>query len=247
MPLQPDRLLARLWRDPAALAKAADGVLTSAEQWALHRPQEQQGWSLGDIARLDELSELIGDQPASAATRAAHRRQAEENAEQLRFAQESLTSLGLEDSISAELLASRYRATAGTSDVAHRAAADRSWVYGHVVIDEAQELSQMALEDGGAPMPDPVDDRGGRRRPDHQLNRRRELVGRLRRPRTAGWRLQQLTVNYRTPATVMQLAARATMVPGTTGESNPEAGDAVPQLRSLRPGSRPVAVRSPSG
>ena len=33
---------------------------------------------------------------------------------------------------------------------AERAAADRTWVYGHVIVDEAQERSPMAVADGVA-------------------------------------------------------------------------------------------------
>ena len=59
----------------------------------------------------------------------------------------------------------------GGADVtaAERAAADRTWAFGHVIVDEAQELSAMALADADAPLPGQVDDdrrrRGADRRP----------------------------------------------------------------------------------
>ena len=46
--------------------------------------------------------------------------------------------------VSAEMLADRFATTGPTLTTAERAAADRSWTYGHVVVDEAQELSAMA-------------------------------------------------------------------------------------------------------
>ena len=43
----------------------------------------------------------------------------------------------------AENLAERYTASSASGSVAERASADRTWAYGHVVVDEAQELSPM--------------------------------------------------------------------------------------------------------
>ena len=47
------------------------------------------------------------------------------------------------DLIDAGRLAARQADSDGLS-VAERAAADRQWAYGHVIVDEAQELSAMA-------------------------------------------------------------------------------------------------------
>lgn len=133
-----------LARDPDALAEAADGVLTVDDQALLQRPEARQFWSPDDISLLDELAELIGKQPETAADRAARRRQAAEEAEQLRLAQDSLASPGLGEQLArAEVVASRYRDMAAPTG-AERAQADRDRVHGHVVVDEAQELSHMA-------------------------------------------------------------------------------------------------------
>src|SRR3981081_398249 len=53
----------------------------------------------------------------------------------------SLADLGLVD---AETLAAWNRDNGPALSTAERAEADRSWAYGHVIIDEAQELSAMA-------------------------------------------------------------------------------------------------------
>ena len=46
------------------------------------------------------------------------------------------------DFVNAEVLATRF-APELTGSVAERALADREWTYGHLVVDEAQELSAM--------------------------------------------------------------------------------------------------------
>ncbi len=46
------------------------------------------------------------------------------------------------DLLYAEDLADRF-VERDTRDLAERAAADRDWTYGHIVVDEAQELSEM--------------------------------------------------------------------------------------------------------
>ena len=47
------------------------------------------------------------------------------------------------DLLDAEGLADRHEETDYRS-TAERAAADRTWTYGHIIVDEAQELSAMA-------------------------------------------------------------------------------------------------------
>ncbi len=100
-----------------------------------------------------------------------------------------------------------------------RAAADRSWTYGHVIVDEAQELTAMAWR---ALM---------RRIPTRSMT----IVGDLFQSSSPGgasswgdvlgpyvraenWRVAELTVNYRAPAEVMEVAARvlADIDPGAT-------------------------------
>ena len=51
--------------------------------------------------------------------------------------------------------------------------------YGHLVVDEAQDLSAMELRAAGPALPEPVDDRPRRPRPGHRARRHR-LVGRRR-------------------------------------------------------------------
>jgi DNA helicase IV len=91
--------------------------------------------------------------------------------------------------------------------VAERAAADRDWRFGHLVVDEAQELSAM---DWHVLL---------RRCPSHSITAVGDLAQRsapagaqawtdvLAPHLDSRWTYRTLTVNYRTPAEIMALAA----------------------------------------
>jgi hypothetical protein len=109
------------------------------------------------------------------------------------------------DLIDAERLADRHAGDlVGTA--AERAAADRTWTYGHVVVDEAQELSPMAWR------------LLMRRCPSRSMTlvgdiaQTGDLAGTTSWQRVLApyvgdrWRLARLTVNYRMPAEVMAVA-----------------------------------------
>lgn len=121
LPTTPEGLVTRLLSDRQALAAAADGVLTRAQQQALLRPADSP-WTVDDVPLLDEAAEQLGEfEPVSRGSRAAG------------------------DPDYAELVAEDPHARARPrSSVAERALDDRTWIYGHVVVDEAQELSRMA-------------------------------------------------------------------------------------------------------
>lgn len=120
LPTTPERLVRQLLSDPHTLARAADGLLDAAAQRLLLRPAGAP-WTVDDVPLLDEAAERLGEF-VRALPRPAP---VEEGYAELQVHDPSV----------------RERA-AGT--LAERALADRSWVYGHVVVDEAQELSRMA-------------------------------------------------------------------------------------------------------
>ncbi|SDQ22456.1 AAA family ATPase [Quadrisphaera sp. DSM 44207] len=249
MPLTPTGLLADLYARPERLARAAEGVLSPAEA-ALCARERSAPFTPADVPLLDELAELLGDDADAA--RAQSAREAAARAEQVAYARgvlEMAGSSGAGGLLSAEALADRWNAGGPDLTVAERAAADRTWTYGHVVVDEAQELSAMAWrllarrcpsrsmtvvgdvaqtssaagasdwERALAPVLGPAE---GRPRPGVDL----------RRP----WRLAQLTVNYRTPRQVMELA----------GAVLAAAGVSAPVPRSIRDADVPPrAVRAP--
>ncbi|MDA0638756.1 ATP-binding domain-containing protein [Nonomuraea sp. MCN248] len=224
--LTPQRLLLGLYGSPERLGHAAS-VLTAGERALLRRDGARGGeWTESDVPLLDEAAELLGEideQVLRASALAAEEelaaaRQAEEHEREaeLAYAREVLELTGLSDVMEAERLAERQRGDGPRLTTAERAAADRTWAYGHVIVDEAQELSPMAWR---AVM---------RRVP----NRSMTIVGDIAQtgsaagarswaevldPYVAGrWRQERLTVNYRTPVELMEVAARvlATIDPG---------------------------------
>ncbi|MET3859798.1 DNA helicase IV [Dietzia sp. 2505] len=238
--LRPERLLADLFSSSERIAEAA-GDYVAEDQEALLRA-DGGAFSVADVPLLDELAELLGEDPTEEGSEADRAW-----AEQVRQAEEALEILtgsavqDIEDDldpevlmaydvVDAESLARRHSADSDLT-VADRAGADRTWAFGHVIVDEAQELSAMAWR---ALM---------RRSP----NRWMTLVGDVAQTSSpAGidswedalspyvddrWVLCELTVNYRTPETVSAVAEQllAQIDPGATSP------------RPVRAGRRPVA------
>ncbi len=67
--------------------------------------------------------------------------------------------LTAKDILDAEALAERYEADDDRT-LADRAAADRRWTYGHVIVDEAQELIADGVAGDRTALPAALDDRG---------------------------------------------------------------------------------------
>ncbi|WP_372594488.1 AAA family ATPase [Actinotalea sp.] len=213
MPLTPQKLIEDLWAKPRRLAEA--GPSLSATHRELLRREPGAPWTDADVPLLDEAAELLGedDQAARVQEGVEDRRRAQE----LAYAREVLSASGAGNGmVNAEMLASRFAETGPRLTTAERAAADRTWTYGHVVIDEAQELSAMAWR------------MVLRRCPTRSLT----IVGDVAQTATAAgarawartldpvlrdsWSLTELTVNYRTPAEVAEPAldvARAAGLP----------------------------------
>jgi hypothetical protein len=164
-----------------------------------------------DVPLLDEAAELLGDDGSE-----ARAREAAALREEVLYAQGVLDVLDLEEDLDPELLratdivdadrlAERQRVRRYDS-TADRAAADREWTYGHVIVDEAQELSAMAWRSVM------------RRCPTRSMT----IVGDIAQTGdlagAASWQdalgpfvakrftLAQLTVNYRTPAEIAAVA-----------------------------------------
>jgi DNA helicase IV len=207
--LTPESLLSTLWASPARLASAgADPALGRAVGDA---------WTVSDVPLLDELVDLLGRDPAVvAAERTAARRQERADAEYAAGVMEILTldteeldeDLGVRvtDLLHAEGLGERF-VERDTRDLAERAAADRDWTYGHVVVDEAQELSAMDWRVLMRRCPSRsftvVGDLAQRRSPAGATS----WAEMLERYVPGRWVYRSLTVNYRTPAEIMAVAA----------------------------------------
>jgi DNA helicase IV len=208
--LKPEQVIADLYGEPDRLDSAAPD-LTHAERALLSRAVPD-AWTPADVPLLDEAAELLGVDDSAAI-------EAEERARdtEVSYAEGVLDILSRDveddeeilmayDLIDAGRLASRQSEGDGLS-VAERAAADRQWAYGHVIVDEAQELSDMAWR---ALM---------RRVPSRSMTlvgdvaQTSDLAGTTSwedtlQPYVADrWRVSELTVNYRTPVEIMDVAA----------------------------------------
>ncbi|GAB6900222.1 HelD family protein [Kineosporia succinea] len=208
MPLSAEAFLDKLFSTPARLRAATEHKLSRAESRLLLR-EAGSPWTQADVPLLDEVAELIGaDVTASAAAAREKARVAAERAEAVRYAQGVLQMSGEASAMmTADMLADRFEGPNGSLTVAERARDDRTWTYGHIVVDEAQEVSPMMWRTLGRRVP----------------SRSMTVVGDLAQTSSAAgattwagaldtiakdrWRVAELTVNYRTPAKIMRPAA----------------------------------------
>ncbi|WP_050369161.1 HelD family protein [Streptomyces acidiscabies] len=210
--LTPRRVLADFLAEP-------DAYVTDADADAVRRSVTR-AWSVADVPLLDELAELLGVDERRARELAERERE-----EQVTYAQgvldvsyasrtyefedkdeEDSEVLSAHDIIDAERFAERQEEEDFRS-AAERAAADRTWAFGHIIVDEAQELSPMAWR------------LLMRRSPTRSMT----LVGDPAQTAEAAgvgswqgilgpyvedrWEHARLGVNYRTPAEIMDVAA----------------------------------------
>jgi DNA helicase IV len=215
--LTPEELLADLWASAERIASAAPSF-TATERGALLRDPDAD-WTPADVPLLDELAELLGEDERALAAQAE-----QERLEQLDYAEGvleiaagsrsidsedekdiDLEALSVADLIDADQLAGRNE-DAEYRTAAERAGVDRTWTFGHVIVDEAQELSPMAWR------------LLMRRCPTRSMT----LVGDVAQTGAAEgasswadvlgphvgdrWRAEELTVSYRTPAEIMAVA-----------------------------------------
>ncbi|MGW2523839.1 HelD family protein [Streptomyces sp. NPDC001617] len=213
--ITPQRLVADFLADPV-------GHLPDEDAAAIRRPVTRE-WTVADVPLLDEAAELLGVDERLARARAERERE-----NQIAYAQgvldvsyasrtyefedkqesdpDASEVLSAHDIIDAERFAERQEEDDHRS-AAERAAADRTWAFGHIIVDEAQELSPMAWR------------LLMRRSPTRSMT----LVGDPAQTAEAAgvgswrkilapyvedrWDHTRLGVNYRTPAEIMELAA----------------------------------------
>ncbi|MEU1272821.1 ATP-dependent DNA helicase [Streptomyces sp. NPDC005799] len=213
--LTPQRLVADFLADPV-------GYVSDEDSAAIRRPVTR-AWTVADVPLLDEAAELLGVDERFARARAERERETQiayaQGVLDVSFASRTYEFEDKEDSdpdgsevlsahdiIDAERFAERQEEDDHRS-AAERAAADRTWAFGHIIVDEAQELSPMAWR------------LLMRRSPTRSMT----LVGDPAQTAEAAgvgswekilepyvedrWEHTRLGVNYRTPAEVMDLAA----------------------------------------
>ena len=201
MPTRAVDLLRRLYARPELLAQV--GTFLSEEQRQLVARPADAPWTPADIPLLDELEELLGERLAN--------QSAESSAQALRAevarAQQAIESQELGGGlVSAELLAARARGETNWAPLTERARADRSWAYGHILVDEAQDLSPMAWHSllrrcpsGSFTAVGDLDQRRGWQRPNSWYEALGPAARALRDEKS-------LTISYRTPASIMEMA-----------------------------------------
>lgn len=231
MPLTPQRLVADLWADPSALAAAAP-YLSAHDRALLHR-ERTAPWTPADVPLLDEAAELLGEDDS--AQRLEQRRRAVEREAELRYARGALQLSGAGGMVTAEMLADRFTDAGPSLTLAERAAGDRTWTYGHVVVDEAQELSPMAWRVLLRRCPSKSMTVVGDTAQTAALEGVDTWADVLDRVVPGRWRLEELTVNYRTPAEVMAVAAAVLTAAGVPARPpRPARTGQPPVLRRLR-------------
>lgn len=252
MPMTPEKLVAELFSRRSLLDTVAR-EFTEEERDLLSRPEDAP-WTEADVPLLDEAAELLGELDAitghEAARREAERRRDLENAQQtLKNIDASLREQGIDGVVEAEDLVAFQQEPEVRLTAAERAVGDRTWAYGHIIVDEAQELSYMQWR------------LLVRRCPLKSFTIVGDIAqtssaagasswGRALRPFFGDrWTLEELTVNYRTPAQIAEAAARMAAAAGLVvsapkavreGRWDPivdrvEAGDVVRRLLEVLP------------
>ncbi|MEK0306869.1 HelD family protein [Bifidobacterium favimelis] len=203
LPMKPAWLVDNLWSRPDRLRRFGPW-LSDREVSMLTRPAGSP-LTVSDIPILDEAMELLGPDPKDADRRTAEQaRQDEER----RFAQETLEQNGIGSGIvTSQMLVDGINGQ-DEQFASQRAASDREWTFGHVVVDEAQELTAMDWR------------MLIRRCPSRSFT----IVGDVAQTSALGgtrswrktmdplfgqdnWNLKELTIDYRNPREVSDLAA----------------------------------------
>jgi DNA helicase IV len=195
----PEELLRELYADPSVARS-----LRPEERALLARPAGAP-WTPADVPLLDEARVLLGDPAQDVRTAQPPR----DRDEALAYAEgvlqlTDLADLGLVD---ASMLADRWSGDRPQGTLVERAIDDPDWTFGHLIVDEAQELSAMTWR------------MLVRRCPSRSMT----LVGDLAQTGSAAgarswaevlrpfagdrWTQAELSVNYRTPAEIMAVAA----------------------------------------
>jgi DNA helicase IV len=209
--LTAEELLHDLYGAPALLRLASRGVLDDAERAALARPRSANvgavDWTSADLALLDEASTLLGPVPVR-----ARRRQSAQLREGARWMiEEAIDDIALQTGdLDPDMRRTlRQRLTEREEALLHEDDEDgEPAVFGHVIVDEAQDCSAMQWRMIARRCPTGsmtiVGDLGQASRPG-ALRSWSEALEQLpvrREPRQL-----ELSVNYRTPREIMELAA----------------------------------------
>jgi DNA helicase IV len=209
LPLTPEKLLQDLYARPQWLAELTPGW-PDARRALLLRGRDAP-FTVSDVPLLDEAAELLGEYDEGDV---AGRREAKQQRKRdVENAERAIENMGVGGLVNAEDLASNFEEGADRGTTAERAAADRRWTYGHIVVDEAQELSPMQWRlllrrcpTRSFTVVGDIAQAASASAATSWRQALRTLVGNA--PEGDRWRLEELTVNYRTPSQISAAAER---------------------------------------
>jgi DNA helicase IV len=226
----------------ALIASAGEGVLRPDEQQLLFRerqaPVGEVAWTAADLALVDEADAILGP-PSAARTRPRGRGRRDNS---LELAQRTVRELGIGGYLTPEDVLARYGSdSAPPSDVDD----GEPRTFGHVLVDEAQDLSAMQWRMLARRCPSGsmtlVGDFGQSSRAG-ALGNWDDVLNHLR-VRTAPRRVM-LTVNYRTPAEIMEIANRLlpAAAPGVEAARAVRSTGVYPEVRHVSPADLATAA-----
>ena len=217
----------------ALVRSAASGVLDEREQELVHRPRTSDvaaaGWTEADVGLVDEADALLGPVEAALPRR---RRRAGPDDESIAFAERVVEELGLGSYTTASGLAGRF------VDPDEDGAGSEPRTFGHVMVDEAQDLTAMQWR------------MLARRCPSGSMTLVGDPAQASRPGALASWdavlahlpahhptRFAVLSMNYRTPAEIMDVAERllAAAAPAVTPSHSVRATGRAPHFASVEP------------
>lgn len=205
------------------IRSAADGVLSREDSARLERPRSASvrdvAWTDADVALVDEADALCG--PVESARPLRSRRRTETDRAVADAATRTVREMGLGQYMTASDLAARFADPASGGDPG----VPQLRTFGHVLVDEAQDLTPMQWRMLARRCPSGsctlVGDFGQASRPG-AASGWPDVLSHL--PAHDAPRFVDLTVNYRTPAEIMTIANRLLSV----------AAPEIPATRSVR-------------
>ncbi|MFT4246270.1 MAG: AAA family ATPase [Micrococcaceae bacterium] len=212
LPLTPDKLLQQFFANEARVFNACQGLFTEAEARSLLRVKTA-SFTQSDIPILAELHDLLGDMPGNEQQQLRAKQQREKDLENARMALENSHLDEHFPQLSPEQVADQFsleeRAVASDAVIQ-----DRDWTFKHVVIDEAQELSPMQWHLVFS------------RCPSKSMTILGDVAQTSSAVGTHSWdevlkpfvddryQLEELSINYRTPARIMDVANKVAKAAG---------------------------------
>ncbi|MFT9008881.1 MAG: AAA family ATPase [Bifidobacterium sp.] len=203
LPMNAVWLISDMWAKPQHLRRFAPWL--SEDQIRMLTRAKGSAFTASDIPLLDEAMDVLGPDPKADGGSPA---QAAQRARDEQIASETLGQAGIGNGIvTSQMLVDQMTADDDETMV-QRAASDREWTYGHIVVDEAQELTAMDWRMLVRRCPSrsftivgdiaQTSALGGSRSWQKTMN---PLFG------ERNWTLNELTINYRNPKEVSELSS----------------------------------------